>query len=156
LGGILSHPTNTQLLPGKRFFDKVVLIDTSALVALAVSTDKYHIDAVNCLELISQNHLPVYVTVPTIYETQRVLLFKLGPQKSTQFVREIYDGSLNIERTKDDDDQKAFELLMKFNSTDLTLTDASNMALMIRLGIAKAFSFDHHFLELGFIRIPPF
>jgi predicted nucleic acid-binding protein len=38
----------------------------------------------------------------------------------------------------------------------LTLTDAANMALMIRLGIAVAFSFDDDFPQAGFIRIPPF
>ena len=100
--------------------------------------------------------MPVFITLPTIYETQRRILFDLGRQKADQFLDHIYDGSVKIERTFEEDEQNARGLIKKYADLELTLTDACNMTVMIRLGIAKVFSFDRHFPLVGFIRIPPF
>jgi predicted nucleic acid-binding protein len=78
----------------------------------------------------------------------------LGPVAAARFLEEIYDGSIPIVRTVDADEVEARRLIRMY--PDLTLTDASSMAVMARLGIAVCFSFDRHFLQAGFIRIPPF
>ncbi len=151
-----ARPTNIQILPGKRLYAKAVLIDTGALLALADSKDTHHLAASECLKSIAKHHLPVFISLPTIYEAQRRILFDLGQQVATQFLDQIYDGTLNIEQTLSKDEQEARALIKKYASLKLTLTDAANMAVMIRLGVAMVFSFDRHFLQAGFIRIPPF
>jgi len=151
-----ARPTNIQVLPGKRLYAKAVLIDTGALLALADSKDIHHLSASDCLKSIAEHRLPVFISIPTIYESQRRILFDLGQQVATQFLDQIYDGSLNIERTVNEDEQEARALIKKYTALKLTLTDAANMAVMMRLGIAMVFSFDRHFLQAGFIRIPPF
>jgi predicted nucleic acid-binding protein len=151
-----ARPTNIQVLPGKRLYAKALLIDTSALLALSKSKDIHHLAASDCLKSITEHRLPVFISIPTIYEAQRRILFDLGQQVANQFLDQIYDGSLNIERTVNEDEQEARALVKKYTALKLTLTDAANMAVMMRLGIAMVFSFDRHFLQAGFIRIPPY
>jgi len=43
-----------------------------------------------------------------------------------------------------------------YNDKDFSFTDCTSFALMERLKIKTAFSFDAHFTQYGFIRIPLF
>lgn len=141
---------------GKSLYSKAILADTGFFLALTNPKDTNHQDVVRCLKLISEHRLPMFVSVPTIYESHRRLLFDFGFQVAVRFIQEIYDGSINIIRTIEEDETEARRLIEKYEWLKLTLTDAVNMAIMIRLGIAVSFSFDRHYLEVGFIRIPPF
>ena len=147
----------TARLPfGRTLYSRAVLLDTGALVALAHSRDVNHQFAANCLLEIQRHRLPVFMTVPTIYESHKRILFDLGRQRARRFLSEIYDGSVSIVRTVEQDEIEAQSFLDQYADLTLTLTDAANMAVMARLKIAASFSFDKHYLQAGFIRIPPF
>jgi predicted nucleic acid-binding protein len=133
-----------------------VLLDTGALLALADETDAHHTAATDCLIAVARHRLPVFIAVPTIYETHRRILFSLHRNAAVEFLDRIYDGSVNVVQTIHEDEQRARGLIQRYADQDLTLVDAANMAVMIRLGIAAVFSFDAHFLQSGLIRIPPF
>ena len=141
---------------GRTLYSHAVLVDTGAFLALADVKDKNHKDAVECLKKIAEYRLPLFVPLPIIYESHKRFLFDLGQLAAKRFLNSIYDGSLNIVRTIEEDERQANILLERYKDLKLTLTDASSMALMLRLGIAASFSFDRHFLQAGFIRIPPF
>lgn len=110
----------------------------------------------HCLQAIASHRLSLFVTLPTVYEAHRRFLFDLGPRRAARLIEEIHDGSVNLIRTVEADEMEARRLLQRYQALDLTLTDAVNMAVMVRLGIAVAFSFDRHYLQAGFVRIPPF
>lgn len=145
-----------QALIGKGLFSRAVLMDTGAFLALAKSNDIHHSVAFECLKLIAKHRLPLFVSIPTIYESYRRILFDLGQTSAGQFLDQVLGGSLNLARTAIEDEHEARRLIGRYAALQLTLTDAANMALMVRLGIAAVFSFDRHFLQAGFIRIPPF
>jgi uncharacterized protein len=42
------------------------------------------------------------------------------------------------------------EIIYRYGDKDFTLTDATSFAVMERLAITRAFSFDHHFSQYGF------
>lgn len=140
---------------GKSLYSSSVLIDTGAFIALKDPLDINHNFALNCSVEIARRHLPLFVTTPTICETQRRFLFDFGVVEAQSLLENIYDGSFNIIRTVEADELKAIELTTKYKSHELTLTDAINMAVMLRLEIANAFSFDRHYPQVGFLRIPP-
>jgi predicted nucleic acid-binding protein len=140
---------------GKNLYVRAVLIDTGALLAQANKKDEHHQEAVECFEKIAKLHLAMYISLPTIYETQRRFLYDLTRGTSDRFLMGVFDGKTNILRTEAADEVAAVDLISRCASFDLTLTDAVNMALMDRIGIGAAFSFDNHFLQAGFIRIPP-
>ena len=131
-------------------------MDTGALVALANRSDTNHTAAADCLQIIAQHRLPLFVSLPTIYETHHRLLFDLGPNRARRFLEAVYDGLTNIVRTIDEDEKEARRLIDRYGALRLTLTDAVSMAVMTRLRIGACFSFDVHFLQAGYIRIPPF
>jgi predicted nucleic acid-binding protein len=99
--------------------------------------------------------LPAIVSVPTIHETHRRLLYSPQPTLARSFLAGIYDGSVNIVVTNPVDEYEATKLIDRYAGLALTLTDATNMALMVRIQIGAAFSFDRHFLQAGFVRVPP-
>lgn len=145
-----------QALIGKGLYSRAVLIDTGAFLALANSRDTHHSAAFECLKSIAKYRLPIFISLPTIYESFRRILFDLGQQSARRFLDQVLDGSDNLKRTIIEDEHEARKLIQRYAALQLTLTDAANMALMIRLEIAVVFSFDRHFLQAGFIRIPPF
>ena len=132
------------------------MLDTGALLALAHARDQYHTEAVQCRNEIARCRLPVYISLPTIYESHNRILQALGIPTAAAFLDNVYDGSVNILATEPRDEDRARELLRRYHWLDLTLTDAANMAVMERLGMAVVFSFDDHYWATGLIRIPPF
>ena len=148
--------SGSRLPVGRSLYARSVLVDTSALLALANHQDNYHPDALDCLNAIANQRLPLFVSTPTIYESQRRFLYDLGQTAARHFLIQIFDGSVNILRPGEQDEQEATRLLDRYGGLRLTFTDVANMALMTRFGIAAAFSFDWHYLTTGFIRIPPF
>jgi len=132
------------------------MTDTGALLALADQHDSHHDEAVDCLRRISEHRLPLFISLPTIYESHRRFLFSLGNRAAESMLTRVYDGTINVVRTVSDDESEARRLLGRYRDLDFTLVDAVNMAVMVRLRIAAAFSFDRHYLQAGFVRIPPF
>jgi predicted nucleic acid-binding protein len=95
------------------------------------------------------------VPIPIIYESHRRFLFDLGVLKALTFLERVFDGSVNIVRTVADDEDNARTILARYQGLRLTLADAANVAIMVRLGIAAIFSYDDHYPQIGVIRIPP-
>jgi predicted nucleic acid-binding protein len=140
---------------GRSLYARAVFVDTAAFVALANTAEgDRHLAAVECLARIKAQRLPVLTSLPIVYETQRRLLLDVGSEAARVFVENIFDGSMRIARTLEQDEVEARKLIAKY--PDLTLTDASGMAVMLRFGIAVCFTFDRHYVQAGFIRIPPF
>lgn len=140
----------------RSIFERAVLIDTSALYALADQRDSRHDEATDCLDLIAQSRLPVWVTNYTIIETHRLILYKLGTRMGLSFLENIYDGGITVERVFETDEKQARDYLGRFTDQSISYTDGICFATMKRLRIGRAFTFDWHFRLLGFITIPPF
>jgi len=143
-----------QTVP-KSIFERAIFLDTSALYALVDPRDGNYHEAADCLRLLAQLHLPVWVTNFTIVETYRRVLQSFGPGKALPFLGYVCDGGVNVERALQVDEEQARVYLGKFNDQDISYTDAISFAVMKRLGIGKAFAFDWHFRLIGFTTVPP-
>lgn len=100
--------------------------------------------------------MPLLVIVPTIYETHRRLLYGPGGRDAArQFLNAVYDGSITVLETAPEDEVRAIDLVDRYWDFSVSLVDAANMAVMERQRIATVFSYDRHFLQAGFIRVPP-
>ncbi len=141
---------------GNSIYASAVLVDTGAFIALAINDDTHHQEAIECSLNIMERRLPVLVGLPTIYETYRKFLFNYSQSVAIRFIERVYGSNYTVIRTLPEDESEAIRLIQKYASLRLTLTDAANMAIMKRLKIARAFSFDAHFFQVGFMRIPPF
>lgn len=146
--------TDAQRVP-RDFFERAILIDCSALYAMQDQRDAHHGDAVTCLTQVQVSGFPVFLSTGTIYETHRLTLFKLGVGVALRFLESVYDGSVNIERIREEDERDARQLLRRFSDQEISYADAINFAIMKRMGIRKAFAFDWHYRLLGFVTVPP-
>jgi predicted nucleic acid-binding protein len=58
-----------------------------------------------------------------------------------------------VVRVDERDEFRARQILQHHRDKDYSLTDATTFAIMERLGIVEAFSFDRHFRQYGFLVI---
>lgn len=147
-----------SLLPvPQSIYERAVLFDTCALLAIFDPRDQYRGDALLLFRKLIKHSYPLYITSQTIAETQRRILYTshLGYPKAINFLEFIYDESINIIRPSEQDELQAIEYIRRYNDQSLSLTDAINMAVMKRMGIMRVFTFDRHFTLLGFQAIPP-
>jgi len=59
-------------------------------------------------------------------------------------------SSTLIERVGPEDEQRARQIIYQYDDKNFSLTDAASFAVMERLRIATAFTFDHNFAQYGF------
>ena len=62
----------------------------------------------------------------------------------------IDNGAGAMVRVDEDGERRAREIVAAYRDKDVTLVDAMSFAVMERLGIAVAFTFDRHFVQFGF------
>jgi predicted nucleic acid-binding protein len=135
-------------------YEKAVFIDTSAFYALLDPKDNWHNQAVECLNELVKIGYPLWMTNLVIIESHDRILQGVGREVALSFLDNIHDGSVNIERVLPEDERDAKDCLRNYKDQDFSYVDAISFSVMKRLGIGTAFTFDHHFIIAGFIRIP--
>ena len=58
-------------------------------------------------------------------------------------------------RVAEIDEERAREIIVSHDDKDYAFTDATSFAVMERLGITTAFTFDRHFAQFGFAVLGP-
>jgi predicted nucleic acid-binding protein len=124
------------------------LVDTSAYYALVDDDDVYHVRA-NAIGAALRGRL--YTTNLILAETHALLLRRLGRETAAQFLIASYQTRTNFARVTWADEQRAIEIITTHDDKDYSLTDATSFAVMERLGITTAFTFDRHFAQYGFM-----
>lgn len=57
--------------------------------------------------------------------------------------------TLTIERVSEEDEQRAWEIIERYDDKAFSFVDAASFAVMERLGISIVFSLDRHFAQYG-------
>lgn len=126
---------------------KKVLIDSGAVFALLCHGDKNHEPALKILNnMQKQNDIPV-LTNYILAETHALLSVRLGADAARMWVR---NNIWQVEYAIEVDEKRAREILLSGRGGDGTLTDAVSFAVMERLGIETALTFDKNFVRFGF------
>lgn len=85
----------------------------------------------------------------------RALLSTLGAARARQFLHDIQRGSTVIVRARASDEQRAQEILFRYTDKAWSFADATSFAIMERLDIRYAFTFDSDFAQYGFTPLTP-
>ena len=137
---------------------KRLFIDIGAWLALNNKRDKHHTDAVKAnKDFLDKGYF--YVTSEYVLdETFTLLRYDVGHKRSVEFGAEIKSlqemEKIRIVHINQDILGKAWEIFEKYFDKDFSFTDCTSFAAMVMLGINEAFSFDKHFEQYGFIRLP--
>jgi len=76
-------------------------------------------------------------------------LRRLGRHYALRFLDNVYGSTTSIVRVSEVDEVTARAILRQYSDKDFSLTDALSFAVMQRLRIDEAFSFDADFAQFG-------
>jgi predicted nucleic acid-binding protein len=132
-----------------------VFVDTSAFAALASIVDQDH-DAAKAIQArLVRERLPLVTTNWILAETHALLLGRVGRHRALRVLLTIDRSDIAIVRVSENDELQARHILERYDDKDFSLTDATSFALMERLGMTRAFTFDRHFAQYGFLPALP-
>jgi predicted nucleic acid-binding protein len=129
-----------------------IFVDTSAWYALANKKDINHSQAQQLLtesrRLVTTNFI--------IDETITLTRIRAGYRQALSVGEQLWSGQLtSIVWVTRDDEQAAWNLFKQYNDKTFSFTDCTSFAVMVRLGLTYAFTFDADFTQTGqFTRIP--
>jgi len=137
---------------------KKLFVDTGAWIALNNAKDSHHKSALNAnKDFLDASYF--YVTSDYVLdETYTLLRFDVGHKRSVEFGNEMTGlhkkGKINIVHINQVVREKAWEIFEKYSDKDFSFTDCTSFIVMELLSINEAFSFDKHFDQYEFIRLP--
>ena len=81
------------------------------------------------------------------------MLRKIGRDEAIEYVEKLRNTA-EIERVSEEDESKAWQIILRYQDKDFSYVDATSFAVMERFGISDVFSFDEHFEQYSFNRLP--
>jgi predicted nucleic acid-binding protein len=136
-------------------YPAIAFLDTSAVFALLDSTDSNHRQATALFRSINAARTRLVLTNFIRAEAHALILNRLGHAAADRFLADMATSPANtLIRVTEADEQQALELIARYKDKDFTITDATSFAVMERLGIDRAFSFDEDFRRYGWTVLP--
>lgn len=127
---------------------KRIFVDTGAWYALVDRKDPYHTRA---KAFFDNNAIPFITTNFVFDEAVTLIMNRLGWSVAAAFGEGLKKSSFaTIAVVTDGDEEKAWEIFLKYKDAGFSYTDCTSFAVMRRLKIDTAFAFDEHFKILGF------
>jgi predicted nucleic acid-binding protein len=129
-----------------------IFVDTGAWYALANEKDINHLPARQFLtgnkRLVTSNFV--------IGETITLTRIRAGYRQALSVGEQLWTGQMaSIVWVTRDDEQVAWELFKRYDDKTFSFTDCTSFAVMTRLGLTHAFTFDADFTQTGqFIQVP--
>lgn len=127
---------------------RAVLADTGPLYASADAADSHHQRAIEELKKLAGSRLDVVVAYPTLLEAHSLVLFRLGTNGASTWLKYMEDAVF-INPTPDDY-RHAVARLRELSHQRITLFHATLGVLANRLNL-PVWTYDHHF---DVMRIP--
>jgi len=113
-------------------------------------SDQAHADAVRILTQTAGERFRQFVTNAVVIEAHALILSALGIRVASRFLRDIDNSNTVVVRIRAVDEERANQIIYQYDDKDFSLTDAISFAVMERLGISRALTFDRHFEQYGF------
>ena len=135
--------------------NNTVFVDTGAWFAIADESDQYHKQAIEIYPGFFKANCHMATTNLVIAETYILIRRAIGHEPAMTFLRNIA-ASPRVSRIYSDQtlEQEAEHILAQYQDQDFSYADAVSFAAMRQRNIARAFTFDRHFVTAGFAIIP--
>ena len=132
-----------------------IFVDTSALIALKDSSDRWHESAL--AEFESLRERPGARFAVTNYILSEVhAYFCRTPKVALAYLDHlIAEPAFELVRASARDEQAALDILRSSGDKTYSFADAVSFAVIDRLKIGIAFAFDRHFVQSGRCRVVP-
>ena len=131
-----------------------MFIDTSAYFAASNASDAQHAHAVATFRRLSREGTETYTTNFVAAETHTLLVNRSNRDVAARVLAELYASDTRIIRATEADERRAREIIRQYNDKDFSLIDAISFAVMERLHLRRAWTYDQHFAQFGFTLVP--
>lgn len=132
-----------------------VLVDTSAYFALADANETRHSTADTIRSRLVDQRWRLFTTNFIVAETHALLLVRLGYHFAMRFLDQLDQSPTVIVRVAATDERRAREILHQYDDKFFSFTDSTSFAVMERLQIIHAFTFDRNFAQYGLSPLTP-
>ncbi len=131
----------------------MLFVDTGAWFALAVAADPDHEAARSVIEV---NRQPLVTTDYVIDELLTLFRVRHQRQRAILWIEDVLlGGGVNRTSVNSVDFDRALTIYRTYSDKFWSFTDCTSLAVMERLQISTAFSFDEHFRQFGSITVLP-
>jgi predicted nucleic acid-binding protein len=128
-----------------------VFVDTSFWIALALAKDPLHSRARDQWSSLRRAAAKPYTSVPIVIETFTFLDRNANRDVALMWKEAVYKpGTVTISLCELDDLERSWRYFQRRDLYKLSAVDATSFAIMERLRIRTAYTFDHHFIVAGF------
>ena len=127
-----------------------VYIDTSAYYALVDSDHANHQAANSLAHRLSGEGAELFTSNFVIAETHTLILNRLGYDAAARVLSSVYASATRITRATEVDEHRGREIVLQHKDKTYSLVDAISFAIMERLHLRRAWSYDQHFRQFGF------
>lgn len=130
---------------------KRVFVDTSGFFAHIVRDDDNHEPAQELFARAEQERWRLFTTVAVVFETHALLLHRARPGREIAlgFLDKLATDQYQVVRFRRVDEQRAIAIIRSHRDKKYSLCDAHSFAVMERLRVASAITFDHDFRTYG-------
>lgn len=131
-----------------------LFVDTSAWVALSVSSDGLHEKARQFADASARDFRWV-TTNWVLAEAATFLRRRAGHLQAVRFHRSVERSSrLTIHTVGAEEEARAWSIFDGYTDKAFSVVDCTSFAVMEYRGIGAAFAFDGHFSQYGFVQMP--
>lgn len=131
---------------------KGIFVDTAAWYSLVDSDDADHAAAAAFL---AANPLPLVTTNFVFSEAVTLIRYRIGHKAAHSFGQKLKESSfVTVVVTTAADEDRAWEIFTKYRDQDFSFVDCTSFAVMERMKLATAFTFDRHFSVMKFAVVP--
>jgi hypothetical protein len=130
--------------------NSIIIIDTSAVIAIANKTDQYH----NVAQIYFDNSVGNTWAVMNATTHETFTRARYNNANHLDCALKCYDdlrgGNYKVFEFNQEDEKQARSILGRYCDQIISFHDALCVALMKRIGIFRIFTFDKHFRTLGY------
>ena len=130
---------------------EAVFVDSGAWIALAAARDPLHGRAREQWDRLQSAGAKLHTSVPVVIETFTFLDRNANRDVALAWKQSLYKlGTVKILPCELHDLEQSWEYFRRADLHKLSAVDATSFAIMRRLRIRLAYTFDHHFVVVGF------
>ena len=133
-------------------YEQMLMMDTSAILALHNTTDSNHRQAVNCMT--ENEDLKRFSLDVTAHESYTRARYAYDFRTAIDCYEFLRSSTCRVLRFTPEDEESAMSILRKFSEHSISFHDALCAAVMLRNHIYRIFAFDRDFYILGFEVLP--
>ena len=129
-----------------------IFVDTSAWYALVDSDDADHGKAA---AFFSANTTTLITTNAIFSETVTLIRYRIGHDAALSFGRKMKESTfVRLVPVAQADEERAWDIFSRYRDQDFSYADCTSFAIMQRMKIGTAFTFDRHFMVMKFVVVP--